>query len=349
MGAIDADAHVIETPRTFDFLDADMAQYRPRVVAQVDGPEQLSNQGSVEKQFWGIGPRLLPMEGNIGSNTSKESRELADVGARLKHMDELEIDVQVLYPTLFLRPCTDDPTTELALCRAYNRWLADIWSKSDGRLRWVVLLPLRSMDRVREELEFGKANGACGIFLRGIEADMMLSNPYFFPLYEAAQDLDLAVCFHAGNGAFSTWDIYEREAGAFIKSKLAVVGACHDLIQSDLHAKFTKVRWAFVEVSAQWVPYMLNDLSIRMIRRGKRLGKDTLKEHNIWVACQVTDDLEYILKDGGEDNLVVGTDYGHADASAEIEAMRRLRDEGKVSESVAAKILEGNARVLYDL
>ncbi len=36
------------------------------------------------------------------SGTTVETRELLDVKARLKHMDELGTDIQVIYPTLFL-------------------------------------------------------------------------------------------------------------------------------------------------------------------------------------------------------------------------------------------------------
>ena len=63
----------------------------------------------------------------------------------------LEIDVQVLYPSLFLRPLTRKPEVELALCRSYNRWLADVWSQGKGRLRWAAVLPLMSMDAALEE------------------------------------------------------------------------------------------------------------------------------------------------------------------------------------------------------
>lgn len=34
------------------------------------------------------------------------SRGMRHVGARLRHMDELGVEVQVLYPTLFLQPLT---------------------------------------------------------------------------------------------------------------------------------------------------------------------------------------------------------------------------------------------------
>jgi predicted TIM-barrel fold metal-dependent hydrolase len=51
----------------------------------------------------------------------------------------------------------------------------------------------------------------------------------------------------------------------------------------------------------------------------------------------------------GDGQLVVGTDYGHADNSAEIEAMRKLKDEGKVAAAIADRILNDNARALYGL
>jgi len=69
----------------------------------------------------------------------------------------------------------------------------------------------------------------------------------------------------------------------------------------------------------------------------------------MFVACQVTDDLDYILDSVGDDNIVVGTDYGHSDTSTEIEALRKLRTDGKVKESSANKILDDNAKRLYGL
>jgi predicted TIM-barrel fold metal-dependent hydrolase len=36
---------------------------------------------------------------------------------------------------------------ELALCRSYNRWLADIWRQEKERLRWAAVVPLMSMEQ----------------------------------------------------------------------------------------------------------------------------------------------------------------------------------------------------------
>jgi predicted TIM-barrel fold metal-dependent hydrolase len=346
MGAIDSDAHVIETMATFDYIDPEYRHLRPRIVRQVEGEHARSNEGGVQKEYWILDGRLQPKEHNIGSNTSEESREMRNIRARLKHMDELDIDIQVLYPTVFLRAWTQDPTVETAICRSYNRWLADIYNQAEGRLRWVLMPPLRSMDETRKEIAFGKDHGACGIFVRGLEAEMRLTNPYFFRLYEMAQDFELPICFHSGNNSFAVRDIYATEGG-FGRSKLPVIAAFHNLIMDGIPAKFPKLRWGFIEVSAQWLPYAFNDMALRLERRKQELPSDPLKANNMYVACQCTDDLEYVLKDGGSHNLVIGTDYGHADTSSQIEALRLLKANGKLAPAVIDRILDDNARALY--
>src|SRR4029434_3638251 len=67
--------------------------------------------------------------------TPQEPRQMENVPARLRHMDELGIDVQVLYPTMFIEQITDKPAWEVAICAGYNRWLADIYQQSEGRPR----------------------------------------------------------------------------------------------------------------------------------------------------------------------------------------------------------------------
>ena len=349
MGAIDADAHVVECEKTFEYLDPEFHDYKPRVMMQkTEDVVQLDNEGLAQREYWVIDGRLQPKEANIGHNTARESREMEDIAGRLQHMDELGIDVQVLYPTLFLRPITTDPTAEYAFCRAYNRWLVDIWKTAPDRLRWVVMPPLYSMDKVEDELRCAKANGACGVFMRGLECDRRLDNPYFFPLYELAEELDLAISLHAGNNSFQLNDVYAGEGG-FGRGKLPVVSAFHTLLMKDIPGRYPKLRWGFVETSAQWIPYVINDIALRFKRRGKRLSDTVLADNNFYVACQVTDDLDHVLSYAGEGQLVVGTDYGHADTSSEIEALRKVKDDGKVPAAVADKILDANARALYGL
>jgi predicted TIM-barrel fold metal-dependent hydrolase len=56
-----------------------------------------------------------------------------------------------------------------------------------------------------------------------------------------------------------------------------------------------------------------------------------------------------VLRYAGDDNLVIGTDYGHADNAVEIVALRKLRAEGKIDGPVIDKILQENPSALYGL
>ena len=347
MGAIDADAHVVEAPHTWSYLAEDERQFLPMIVTQTFGNETLSNDGqNIQHNHWVVGNRIMGKDRNVGREMSREIREMEDIPGRLRHMDELGVDIQVLYPTLFLRPVTQDFRTELALCRCYNRWLADIWKQSPDRLRWVAMPPLMSMDKVGDEMRFAKDNGACGIFLRGLECDKAVGDPYFHPLYEIAGDLDLPVCLHSGSNSATVHDFFLTDT-TFTMFKLAVVGAFHTLIEKGIPSRFPKVRWAFVEVSAQWIPYVMVDLEDRFRRRGLDWFDDPMKQNNMYVACEVTDDLDYVVKYAGPDNLMIGTDYGHHDPSAEINAIEIIRNDSRLDAATAGKILDANARTLY--
>ncbi len=209
------------------------------------------------------------------------------------------------------------------------------------------MAPLSSMHRVREELEFCKENGARSVFLRPFECDRLAAESYFFPLYEAAQELDLAITFHSGNASVSNYKFLE--ANNFARFKLAMAGSFHNLLDYEVPKRFPELRWAFIEASASWLPHALIDAEKRLKRKGKRLAPDPLGDNNIFITVEVTDDIPYIINRVGDDNLVVGTDYGHTDTSAEIEALRIVRESGTVAAESIDKILGPNSERLYGL
>ena len=340
MRVIDSDAHVIETDRTWEFMRDEDAAHKPEVlVPRAGGPDE----------YWLVEGRAFKRTANVGADTAPETREASDIKKRLAHMDEMGVDVHVLYPSFFLTQRTHHADTDYALSRSYNRWLADIWAQGEGRLRWAVIPPLHSMDLAIEEIRFGKEHGACAVFMRGIEGDHRLSDPYMFPLYEEAIELDLPICIHAAAGNMHAFDLIDRDFG-FSKFKLPAVGAFHDLIMQGTPQRFPKLRWGWIEISASWLPYALNDLALRFARQKRDWpGTDVLRENNMWVACQTADDLPYVLACTDEDHIVIGTDYGHNDTASEILALRILRDGGTVPAASVDKILGANAEALYGL
>ena len=339
MKVIDADAHVIENESTWDYMLESERQFKPKIVGATNAKDPFD--------YWLVDGRVIPRS-NVGRELPVGAREMTDLSLRIKHMDELGINCQVIYPTFFITPISRRPDTDLAVTRSYNRWMANIIRKESDRFGWVLVPPLQSTEHLAEELKYGKENGACGIYLRGLEVERMLSDPYFYSLYEQASALDLPICVHSANGAFTTYDFFADDPG-FSKFKLAVIGAFHALVFHGIPQRFPKLRIGIIEVSAQWISYAVHDLRRRFARRGKSFPKNVLQENRIYVTCQTDDDLEDVLKYSGEDNLVIVTDYGHADNAAEIEALRKLRNEGRLPGRVIDKILTDNPRALYGL
>ena len=76
-----------------------------------------------------------------------------------------------------------------------------------------------SMKEALAEARSAKENGACGIVTHGIEGTRLVTDPYFFPLYEEANRLSLAICPHASSWSFEWFDLFEQKCG-FAKFKL---------------------------------------------------------------------------------------------------------------------------------
>ena len=73
MGAIDADAHVIESPATWEFLDPADKIHTPMIVSQTYGETVLSNDlTNVQNNYWVVGNRLMAKDRNVGLELTRE-------------------------------------------------------------------------------------------------------------------------------------------------------------------------------------------------------------------------------------------------------------------------------------
>ena len=69
----------------------------------------------------------------------------------------------------------------------------------------------------------------------------------------------------------------------------------------------------------------------------------------MYVACQSTDDIPSVLDCVGEENIVIGTDYGHTDTSSELDAILILQAQTDIDRETKDRILHYNPKALYDL
>src|SRR5258705_2501131 len=128
MPTIDADADVIESDEPWSYIPNE--KLRPFLISP----------GAGRPQNWLIDGRVFNRCVNFDRNLPVEICEMRDIKSRLKHMDQLDIDVQVLYPSLSLLPLTARAEVENAICRSYNQSLTDACVPGEGRLTWIVVV-----------------------------------------------------------------------------------------------------------------------------------------------------------------------------------------------------------------
>ena len=358
MLTIDADAHVLETEHTWDYLDPEDQKHRPRLVAPRD--DERSERWLIDGKLRGLRPLTLTEQElarqteRTGRDvvTSQAARQMDDVDLRLKDMDRLGIDVQVLHNTIGIEQISDRPEVDVALCRSWNRWLADIWRQGRGRLRWSMLPPLLSLPDALEEMRIAKANGAVAVCMRPVEGNRLLVDPYFYPVYQEAEALDMPIAVHIANGNPPILDLFRspyQHGGGFSAFRIPTVMACQQVLTSELPSQFPRLRWGFIEASAQWVPWVVADVKERFAVQGRPIPENPLAESRAYVTCQSNDDLPFVLKHGGENNIVIGTDYGHFDASSELDAISILKNSKEIPQAAIEKIVDANPRALYGL
>jgi predicted TIM-barrel fold metal-dependent hydrolase len=223
-----------------------------------------------------------------------------------------------------------------------------MWKQGKNRLRWSCVVPAMTLNEAVQQMRFAKEHGAVAVSLRPFENDKHLVDPYFYPIYEEAVRLDLAVAVHIANGSPQLMEQFKPrydKMGGFAQFRIPTVITCLSVMMSELPKTFSKLRWSFVEASAQWVPWVVKEATRRTGSKG--FPKLPFKEFNIYVTTETNDDFDFVLRYAGEDNVVIGTDFGHTDASSEIDAIDIFRASGEVTDPVKKKILDDNPRRLY--
>ena len=258
---IDADTHVDESDATWRALTGDLARYLPVTVEPPRGDVARAGLDASDARWWLVEGRLQSRKIRDERHPRREYRELEDVPGRLADMDRIGVDVQVLFPTFFIRYGTGNAEAEAALASTYNRWIAERCARSGGRLRWAAVVPWLDVERGVEEMRWAKEHGACGIFKRGQDLGEPADSPHFLPFYAEAEALDMAVCFHTGNPPLPGGD---GDRG------FPIIKAFMALLVSGIPDRFPGLRFGFIEAGASWIPYALAQLGA--LQRQRELG-----------------------------------------------------------------------------
>lgn len=342
---VDADGHVLEPGDMYqNYIDP---QYRDRAIRiEVDAkghenliidnkPYQSESMRGNLGAIGGIGmdrTKLL----SRGMVTYAEGSPLGgyDPQARLKVMDEEEIDIAILYPTLgiFWEGVVQDPNLATAYTRAYNRWITEFCRANPKRLYPVAHISLLDPAGAVEETLRARKEGCIGVYLSPdlpARNNKRFDDPDFVRFWETVQELEMPVGFHVVVRELPTLYEWTRRLngkpgpiGLFGHAFLAidVMAAFTSMIALGIFEKYPRLKCAVLETGATWIGAWLD----RMDHKGevtKWLTPIKLKPSEYFYRqCVVSADpdetmIAPVVQHLGADYFIWASDYPHIDAS----------------------------------
>ncbi len=289
----------------------------------------------------------------------RERPGMWDPKVRIPHMDQDGIDIAVLYGTSICERNSDLPDAGLAaaISRAYNNWLHEFCSYAPDRLKGAASVPLQDMEAAVTELHRAVTElGFVGVGMLPYSQNKTLMDPYFYPLYEELQRLDVPLGLHylGGNqplaeGRFQSLfftHTFEHPYEQMLAMQAVVAGGVLD--------RFPKLRVGFLEGDCGWLPWWMHRMDSHYEKLAdtvpaKAKPSEYLKGSQCYVGCEGDEPtIPYVAEMVGEDRMVFASDYWHWDGTFPG-AVAEMTERKDVSERVKRKVLGENAARLYKL
>jgi len=386
IAAADADGHITEPGDLWE--NYIIPKYRgtcPKITFQADGNAvfRIDDRITVEDRVRPRKPSIATIN-NFGARTGdvpldqsfpEGERGGYDPHARIAWMDREGFDATILYPTLALglSHVIVDVERQEAVANAYNRWLADFCKPYPERLLGAALVPTLSMESALREMENAKKMGFNAIVMKPNPVlNHPLHDPYFYPIWERCQDLDMGVAIHGlatpGNLGMDRFDSQATSLAADMattKTKChsfsvehcfvhtaEMMAAATSLILAGVCDKFPMLRVAFVESGAAWMPGYVD----RMDRHFDDVGmNDTdlktrpseIFRRQCFIAFEPVEKSIALLADSfGPEKLMVASDYPHGDGFPNaVQAVKGM----KLAPDTKDKLLSAGFKQWYGL
>lgn len=383
---ISVDDHVIEPPNVWaDRVpqrlrevaphvvrcdDCDYWVYGDKVVPLRKMPGIPSAKNFADDGSWGGFPPGQG-DGTKAKNYDEINPAVYDAKARSKVMDEDHVLASLCFPTVvrfagqeFLE--TKDHEHRLEFLQAYNDWMIEEWAGgAPGRLIPQIIVPLWDPVAAGAEVRRCAAKGARAFTFPENPAPLGLptihrADRYWDPLWDAADETGTVVCQHIGSSSrlLSTSD----EANLLVTMSWAAVvnisGALTDWLLNDAFHRFANLKVVLSEGNIGWIPYMVERIGNRY-RRARKHRKVSISPDGGEIDFQqvfrdhvygaVVDDRFglKVLGDIGFDNVMIETDFPHADSYWPNSLDNALSQVEPLTDEQKYKVFRGTAERLF--
>ena len=280
-----------------------------------------------------------------------------DHDERMAAMDRQEIDEAVLYPTAGLGiGRVREPAYAVALCQAYNDFIAD-YCKASPRLKAVANLPINSPAEAVKELSRAVTKlGLVGGMLAAQAHRKNYGSPEFHPLYEEAQRLGVPIAIHAFGGDEEGSEIFDRFICTHTTGHpFPVLRQLTAMVFAGIPELFPRLKIGYLEIGCGWIPYWSERMDEEWEKRGraeaplcKKKPSEYLTGPQIYYGCEPDEKmLGYIVREIGSQSILYASDYPHWDMTWPDSAVLIWRREDLTLEA-KKDILSENAKRFYN-
>ena len=242
-----------------------------------------------------------------------------------------------------------------AISRVYNDWLTGYCQPYADRLKGVAMLPVQDPAEAAKELHRAVEMGMVGALFPPIYDDKMPDHKDYFPLYEAAQELDIPICIHNNSTIGPARHLLHNFVVRHTFSSVPLMMSLGSVVIGGVLDAFPRLRFAFLEAGAGWLPYILERMQARYellphwVGHLKKSPEEYIRGGQLFYSVEPDETtLPMVAQIIGEGSLVMGSDYAHWDGSSP-ESIRMVMDRDDISDDLKRKILSDNPARLYKM
>ena len=265
-------------------------------------------------------------------------------------MDEMGVDVHCLsltQPMLYWAP----PDLSQRLSVAYNDACVEAHEAYPDRILGLAILPMQEPEMALKELERVKSlPGIRGVYMATRVLDMELSDPSFFPVYEAIEDLGMTIFLHPIK-VVDPSRLKQFYLTNFIGNPTESAIAASHLIFGEVLDRFPQLTFCLPHAGGTF-PWLIGRIThgwgVREeCKHLKTPPVDYLRRFYYDTITHAHPALEYLINLVGPDRVVLGSDFCFDmsyDRPVEI-----VTEHAGLSEDDQALILGGNAKRLLGI